>query len=74
MSYLCPDPELVGEVAVLREIAAEGDMTMIIVTHEMDFAREVADRILSSTAASLSKRGRPRPSSIIPATKEPGNF
>ncbi|OAH54646.1 MULTISPECIES: amino acid ABC transporter ATP-binding protein [Bacillaceae] len=40
------DPELVGEVlSVMRELANEG-MTMMIVTHEMKFAREVADRIL----------------------------
>jgi polar amino acid transport system ATP-binding protein len=41
------DPELVGEVlSVLRKLANETDMTMLIVTHEMRFAREVADRIL----------------------------
>jgi len=40
------DPELVGEVlAVMKQLALEG-MTMIIVTHEMNFAREVADRVL----------------------------
>ena len=40
------DPELVGEVlGVMRDLAAEG-MTMIIVTHEMGFAREVADRVV----------------------------
>jgi polar amino acid transport system ATP-binding protein len=40
------DPELVGEVlGVMRDLAAEG-MTMIIVTHEIGFAREVADRVI----------------------------
>ena len=40
------DPELVGEVlAVMRELAAEG-MTMVVVTHEMAFAREVADQVV----------------------------
>jgi polar amino acid transport system ATP-binding protein len=40
------DPELVGEVlAVMRDLAASG-MTMIVVTHEMGFAREVADRVV----------------------------
>ena len=40
------DPELVGEVlGVIRKVAAEG-VSMVIVTHEMNFAREVADRIL----------------------------
>jgi len=40
------DPEMVGEVlSVMKELAAEG-MTMVIVTHEMGFAREVADRVV----------------------------
>jgi ABC-type polar amino acid transport system ATPase subunit len=40
------DPELVGEVlAVMRDLAARG-MTMLIVTHEMSFARQVADRVV----------------------------
>jgi polar amino acid transport system ATP-binding protein len=40
------DPELVGEVlAVMQELASEG-MTMIVVTHEMSFAREVANRVV----------------------------
>ena len=40
------DPELVGEVlAVMRELAREG-MTMAVVTHEMGFARQVANRVL----------------------------
>ena len=45
------DPELVGEVlAVMQDLAAEG-MTMIVVTHEMGFAREVGDTWSSWTAA-----------------------
>lgn len=40
------DPEMVGEVlALMKELAAEG-MTMVVVTHEMGFAREVASRVL----------------------------
>ena len=40
------DPEMIGEVlAVMRDLAAEG-MTMVVVTHEMGFAREVADRVV----------------------------
>ena len=39
------DPELVGEVlAVMRDLASDG-MTMLVVTHEMNFARDVADRL-----------------------------
>ncbi len=41
------DPELIGEVLnVLRDIAEEGSTTMMLVTHEMGFAREVADRVV----------------------------
>jgi ABC-type polar amino acid transport system ATPase subunit len=40
------DPEMIGEVlAVMRDLASEG-MTMVVVTHEMGFAREVADRVV----------------------------
>jgi hypothetical protein len=52
------DPELVGEVLkVMRNLAAEG-MTMVVVTHEMEFAREVADRVTFLTAARWSRRAR----------------
>lgn len=41
------DPELVGEVlTVLKDLASEGNMTMLFVTHHVDFAREIADRIV----------------------------
>jgi len=44
------DPELVGEVlAVMKTLAGDG-MTMIVVTHEMGFAREVADELVFMTA------------------------
>lgn len=53
------DPELVGEVlAVLQELAAEG-MTMLVVTHEMGFAREVADRILFMDEGVILEEGSP---------------
>lgn len=51
------DPELVGEVlSVMREIAAEG-MTMIVVTHEMGFARDVADRVLFMDGGKIVEQG-----------------
>lgn len=54
------DPEMVGEVlAVLREIAAEGEMTMLIITHEMDFAREVADRVVFIDQGRIVEQGLP---------------
>jgi len=53
------DPELVKEVLdVIRELAAEG-MTMILVTHEMGFAREVADRIVFMDEGQIVEQGRP---------------
>ncbi|MGO4406306.1 amino acid ABC transporter ATP-binding protein [Bosea sp. RAF48] len=53
------DPELVGEVlAVMRSLADEG-MTMVVVTHEMGFAREVADRVLFLDGGVLVEQGSP---------------
>jgi polar amino acid transport system ATP-binding protein len=54
------DPELVGEVlTILRQIADEGDMTMLIVTHEMGFARDVADRVVFFDAGQVAEEGPP---------------
>jgi polar amino acid transport system ATP-binding protein len=51
------DPELVGEVlAVIRELA-EGEMTMLIATHEMSFARDVAHRICFLDAGAILEEG-----------------
>ena len=53
------DPEMVGEVLdVMKELAAEG-MTMIVVTHEMGFAREVADRVLFMADGVIMEEGTP---------------
>jgi len=53
------DPELVGEVlAVMKQLAAEG-MTMVVVTHEMGFAREVADRVVMMDGGTLIEDGPP---------------
>ena len=53
------DPELVGEVlSVMRDVAREG-MTMIVVTHEMGFAREVADRVLFLEGGHIVEEGVP---------------
>jgi polar amino acid transport system ATP-binding protein len=54
------DPELVGEVlGVMKKLAGEG-MTMIVVTHEMGFAREVADQLVFMDAGVIVERGKPR--------------
>ena len=53
------DPEMVGEVlAVMKELAHDG-MTMVVVTHEMGFAREVADRILFMDEGVIIEEGTP---------------
>jgi len=54
------DPELVGEVlAVMRRLADEG-MTMVVVTHEMGFAREVADRVIFMDGGVIVEQGLPQ--------------
>ena len=54
------DPEMVGEVLnVIRDLAQEG-MTMVIVTHEMGFAREVADRVLFIDGGKVLEQGSPQ--------------
>ena len=63
------DPEMVGEVLnVIRKLADEG-VTMIVVTHEMGFARQVSDRIIFMDAGQIVESGTP--SDIFDATKEP---
>jgi polar amino acid transport system ATP-binding protein len=54
------DPELIGEVLrVMRQLAAEG-MTMLIVTHEMGFARDVADRVVFMADGVIVEEGTPQ--------------
>ena len=63
------DPELVAEVlAVIRELAAEG-MTMLIATHEMGFARDVANRVCFLDAGRILEEGTP--AEIFGAPREP---
>ena len=53
------DPEMVGEVLdVMKELAHEG-MTMVVVTHEMGFAREVADRVIFMCDGKIAEEGTP---------------
>lgn len=53
------DPQLVGEVLqVIRELASEG-MTMVLVTHEMQFAKEVADRVIFMDGGVIVEQGTP---------------
>lgn len=63
------DPELIGEVLnVMKKLAKDG-MTMIVVTHEMGFAREVADRVIVMADGELVEDGKPE--QIFNAPKDP---
>ena len=63
------DPEMVGEVlAVMKELASEG-MTMVVVTHEIGFAREVADRVIFMDDGYIVEQGTPQ--EVILNQKEP---
>ena len=63
------DPEMVGEVlAVMKELAREG-MTMVVVTHEIGFAREVADRVVFMEGGYIVEQGTPE--EVLANPKEP---
>ena len=68
------DPEMVGEVLdVMQELARDG-MTMIVVTHEMGFAREVADRVIFMADGSIVEEGTPRKIFDTPKEERTQNF
>jgi polar amino acid transport system ATP-binding protein len=54
------DPELVGEVLDVMKQLAQGGMTMVVVTHEMGFAREVADELVFMDDGAVVEKGKPR--------------
>src|SRR5260370_379730 len=68
------DPELVGEVlAVMRDLAKSG-MTMIVVTHELGFAREVASRVALTAQGQIIETGRPDELWLRPQNPPPNAF
>ncbi|MBK1787916.1 amino acid ABC transporter ATP-binding protein [Prauserella cavernicola] len=68
------DPELVGEVlSVMKELAAEG-MTMIVVTHELGFAREVADTVVFMDGGYIVEQGAPAEMFANPQTERCRDF
>lgn len=68
------DPELVGEVlAVMKQLAQEG-MTMVIVTHEMGFAREVANRVLFIDQGIIQEEGSPEQIFTAPTNSRTASF
>jgi len=68
------DPELVGDVlAVMKRLAEEG-MTMVVVTHEMGFAREVADRVLFLDQGGILEQGTPEQVLKYPKSERTRDF
>ena len=68
------DPEMIGEVlGVMTELAAEG-MTMLVVTHEMSFARRVADRVIFMDGGSIIEEGTPEEFLAQPKTERASSF
>ena len=68
------DPEMVGEVlAVMKQLAEDG-MTMVIVTHEMGFAREVADRVLFIDGGVILEQGTPEEIFVNPQNERTQTF
>jgi ABC-type polar amino acid transport system ATPase subunit len=64
------DPELIGEVlAVMKDLARESGVTMLVVTHEMGFAREVAHRMVFMHEGSLIEEGPP--TELISGARDP---
>ncbi len=68
------DPEMVGEVLdLMKELANEG-MTMVVVTHEMGFAREVADRVIFMSEGKIVEEGKPCEFFDAPKTERAQQF
>ena len=68
------DPEMVGEVLqVISDLAKDG-MTMVIVTHEMGFAREVANRVIFMDEGSVVEDGDPKEFFAAPKTERAKSF
>ena len=63
------DPEMVGEVLTVMKELAKGGMTMVVVTHEIGFAREVADRVIFMDDGYIVEQGTPQ--EVILNPKEP---
>jgi polar amino acid transport system ATP-binding protein len=63
------DPELVGEVLAAMQQLAQGGMTMVVVTHEMSFARDIADRIVFIDGGVIVEQGKPEEILFTPRTE-----
>ena len=68
------DPEMVGEVLdVMKNLAKEG-LAMIVVTHEMGFAKEVADKVIFMDGGVIVEQGTPEEVLVNPAEERTKNF
>ena len=69
------DPELVGEVlTVIAKLAEEHDLTMLLVTHEMRFAREISDRVLFFDQGQICEEGTPEDLFTVPQEERTREF
>ena len=68
------DPEMVGEVLTVMKELAEGGMTMVVVTHEMGFARDVADRVILMADGVIAEEGTPEQIFEHPQVKRTQDF
>lgn len=68
------DPELVGEVLAVMKRLAESGMTMIVVTHEIGFAREVADRVVFMDGSHIIEEGAPEEILVAPKEERTKSF
>jgi len=68
------DPEMVGEVLEVMRVLANKGMTMVIVTHEMNFAKEVADRVLFMDEGLVIEEGSPEAIFASPANERTKSF
>jgi polar amino acid transport system ATP-binding protein len=68
------DPELVGEVLQVMKNLAEEGMTMVVVTHEMEFAREVSDRVIFMEGGYIIEEGKPEKVFVNPKQQRTKEF
>jgi polar amino acid transport system ATP-binding protein len=68
------DPELIGEVLAVMKGLADDGMTMVVVTHEMQFAREIANRIVFMDGGAIVEEGEPKRLFSAPATERLRTF
>ena len=68
------DPEMVGEVLEVMQELAQSGMTMVVVTHEMGFAKEVGSRVLFMDAGKIAEQGTPRRCFRSPPEPSPSGF